>query len=170
MSGMLAAIPKTPLHERLAADGRLDLADIPEFGTNVIPLLMSREELLDGYIRVLGDLYDPEAYFERTEALFLQPSFDIGVKKKQNWLTYPRGLPLEGIYFLRAIGLFARLMTLVRDPRLRREYRTRFWRFLKVHRRPGLVLNYLFHMTMHYHAQSLAKRVATREMQLVNSF
>jgi hypothetical protein len=92
------------------------------------------------------------------------------MKKKRNWLTYPKGFPLEGMYLLKALGLFARLMTLVRDPRLRREYRSRFWRFLKVHRRPGLVLNYLFHMTMHYHAYSLAKRMATREMQLVNSF
>ena len=49
-------------------------------------------------------------------------------------------------------------------------YRQRLWRFLKVHRRPGLVLNYLFHMTMHYHAQYLAKRMASRELQLVNSF
>ena len=38
MSGMLSAIPKTPLHDRLAAEGRLDLTDPPEFGTNVIPL------------------------------------------------------------------------------------------------------------------------------------
>ena len=53
MSGMLYAIPKTPLYDRLAAEGRLDLADKSEFGTNVIPLQMSREELLDGYIRVL---------------------------------------------------------------------------------------------------------------------
>ncbi len=29
MSGMLSAIPKTPLHERLAREGRLDLADRP---------------------------------------------------------------------------------------------------------------------------------------------
>jgi hypothetical protein len=41
---------------------------------------------------------------------------------------------------------------------------------LKVHRRPGLALNYLFHMTMHYHAQYLAKRMASKELQLVNSF
>ena len=38
MSGMLAAIPKTPLHARLAAEGRLDTDDVCEFGTNVIPL------------------------------------------------------------------------------------------------------------------------------------
>ena len=95
MSGMLSAIPKTPLHDRLAAEGRLDPADTSEFGTNVIPLRMSREELRDGYIRVLNELYDPEAYFERTEALFLQPSFDIGIKKRRDWLTWPRSYPTE---------------------------------------------------------------------------
>ena len=42
MSGMLSAIPKTPLHDRLAAEGRLDRSDVSEFGTNVVPLQMSR--------------------------------------------------------------------------------------------------------------------------------
>ncbi len=36
MVGMLAAIPKTPLHARLAAAGRLDLDDDPAGGTNVL--------------------------------------------------------------------------------------------------------------------------------------
>jgi hypothetical protein len=61
-------------------------------------------------------------------------------------------------------------MTKVGESRLRREYRTRLWRFLKVHRRPGLILFYIFHMTMHYHAQFLARRMKSRELQLVNSF
>ena len=82
----------------------------------------------------------------------------------------PQAKPLEGMYLLQSIGLFARLITRVRESELRREYHKRLWRFLKVHRRPGLILSYLFHMTMHYHAQSLAKRVATRDSQLVNSF
>ena len=59
---------------------------------------------------------------------------------------------------------------LVRDAGLRRDYRRRLWRFLKVHRRPGLVLFYLFHMTMHYHARYLATNMASRELQLVNVF
>src|SRR5262249_7275734 len=66
MSGMLSAIPKTPLYDRLANEGRLDLADTGAYGTNVVPLLMSREELRDGYVRVLNAIYEPEAYFERT--------------------------------------------------------------------------------------------------------
>ena len=48
MIGMLSAIPKTPLYDRLLAEGRLDQDDEPEFGTNVIPLGMTREELRDG--------------------------------------------------------------------------------------------------------------------------
>ena len=52
MIGMLAAIPKTPLHARLLAEGRLDTADEPEFGTNVIPLKVTRGELRDGYVSV----------------------------------------------------------------------------------------------------------------------
>src|SRR5947209_9175081 len=69
MIGMLSAIPKTPLHARLAAEGRLDPADENEFGTNVIPAQLTREELRDGYVRVMHDLYEPEAYFERLEDL-----------------------------------------------------------------------------------------------------
>ncbi|HEV3260881.1 MAG TPA: radical SAM protein, partial [Gemmataceae bacterium] len=72
MIGMLAAIPKTPLHARLAAEGRLDPADENEFGTNVIPAQMTREELRDGYVQVMHDLYEPDAYFERLEDLYLK--------------------------------------------------------------------------------------------------
>ncbi len=170
MSGMLSAIPKTPLHERLATDGRLDTADTCEYGTNVIPLLISREELRDGYVRVLNEIYEPEAYFDRTEALFLQPTFDIGVNKRRQWLTSPRMYLGELLFFFQGIGLFARLMTGISETNLRREYRKRLARFLKVHRRPGLVLLYIFHMAMHYHAYQLARRVANPEMQMINSY
>ncbi len=170
MNGMLSAIPKTPLYDRLAADGRLDYSDPCEYGTNVVPLHMSQEQLRDGYFRVLNELYSPASYFARTEALFLQPNFEIGFKKVKNWLATPRQIPYEFMLFLQAVGLFIRLMTRVPSAALRREYRRRLWRFLKVHRRPGIVVFYLFHMAMHYHAFRLAKDMATRESKLVNSF
>jgi radical SAM superfamily enzyme YgiQ (UPF0313 family) len=170
MSGMLSAIPKTPLHERLAAEGRLDTADTSEYGTNIVPLQLTRESLLEGYIRVLNELYAPEAYFDRTDELWLKPEFEIGVRKMKSWLSSPRCLPQEAYFLAKAVGLFVRLMTRVREPHLRRQYRRRLWRFLRVHRRPGLVLNYIFHMTMHYHAHYLARCMASRELQLVNSF
>src|SRR3954454_2452655 len=141
MSGMLSAIPKTPLHDRLATEGRLDRSDRSEYGTNVIPLQISREELLDGYFRVLNELYEPRAYFERTDALFLKPDFDIGITNKRTWWRLSRRwLISECQNGIESLGLFARLMTKVREPELRREYRDRLWNFLKVHRRPGLLL------------------------------
>ena len=77
MVGMLYAIPKTPLYERLAAEGRLDTADENPFGTNVIPLGMSREQLREGYVQIMRDLYDPGAYFERLDRLFINERLEI---------------------------------------------------------------------------------------------
>ena len=61
-------------------------------------------------------------------------------------------------------------MTRIEPASLRREYRKRLWRFLKVHRRPGLALFYLFHMVMHYHVHTMARTMAAGEARLVNSF
>ena len=60
--GMLHAIPTTPLYDRLEQEGRLnDDEASDEFGTNVIPLGMSREELRDGFIRVIQRCYRADA-------------------------------------------------------------------------------------------------------------
>ena len=67
-----------------------------------------------------------------------------------------------------SLGLFSRLITKIPETDLRREYRKRLWRFLKVHRRPGFVSFYLIHLVMHYHAWKMAKQMSTREAQLVN--
>ena len=91
MSGMLSAIPKTPLHDRLAAEGRLDLADASEFGTNVVPAHDEpRRPARTATSACLNELYDPEAYFERTEALFLEAVVRHRHQEEANWLTSPR--------------------------------------------------------------------------------
>ena len=88
---MLYAIPKTPLHDRLAAEGRLDPSDQPEFGTNVIPLKISREELRDGYVKVMNDLYEPEAYFGRLDDLYIDRRLDIGRARARYWKPHTPG-------------------------------------------------------------------------------
>jgi radical SAM superfamily enzyme YgiQ (UPF0313 family) len=72
MVGMLSAIPKTPLHARLREEGRLNPADRPATGTNVIPLRLRPEELRDGYVPVMQSLYAPAAYFGRVRRLYLE--------------------------------------------------------------------------------------------------
>src|SRR5258708_8411189 len=89
MVGMLSAIPKTPLHARLKNEGRLDLDDEQPFGTNVIPLGMTREELRDGYVDLMQELYEPDFYFERLENLFLTRKFDWARTRNAYWRKHP---------------------------------------------------------------------------------
>jgi radical SAM superfamily enzyme YgiQ (UPF0313 family) len=171
MSGMLWAIQKTPLYDRLLEAGRLDLSDAPECGTNVIPLRMTREELRDGYLRVLTELYDPDKYFERTDALFLDPNFDLGSMRSKYWRKHPfHKLKIEGSCLAQSIGLYFRILSAIPEKHLRRIYKERFWRFLKVKRRPGLVRAYLFHIVMHYHAFSMSRDMTSKRTAIFNTY
>jgi hypothetical protein len=132
---------------------------------------MGRDELLEGYQRVLRELYEPGAYFERTDALFLDPNFEIGITKKRRWWRIsPQWMGSEIRSLVEAIGLFARLMRRIPDPGLRRGYRRRLSAFLKIHRRPGLILFYVFHLAMHYHVSKLSSDMSSRKDYLVNSY
>ncbi len=111
MMGMLHAIPKTPLHARLAAEGRLDHSDEPEFGTNIIPLQIGRQELRDGYLKVVNDLYDPETYFQRVEDLYLKEKMVVGQGRARYWRRHPlQRIKTETIFLAQAVGLFVRMM------------------------------------------------------------
>jgi radical SAM superfamily enzyme YgiQ (UPF0313 family) len=171
MTGMLSAIPKTPLYDRLGAEGRLDLEDASEFGTNVVPLLMTREELRDGYLQLMQDLYDPGAYFERLEDLYLRDNFQVGPGRARYWREH-RWSHIKGQTRHLAISayLYFRLMYVVPDATLRREYRRRIVRLLKVRRDPVVLFVYLIKCAAHYHHYTMATQMARRETQVVNSF
>jgi radical SAM superfamily enzyme YgiQ (UPF0313 family) len=171
MIGMLSAIPKTPLHARLAEEGRLDLADEPEHGTNVIPLRMSREELRDGYVRVMRDVYEPEAYFGRLEDLYLKERIPFGAGVARYWRRHPWSwLTMQARNLAAAAFLFARLMRNVPEAALRREYRRRLWRLVKSRPDPNVLVLYLFKCLMHYHQYTLARQMAAADGRVVNSF
>ena len=170
MTGMLWAFRKTPLYDRLLAEGRLDPSDDPEFGTNVIPLKISREELRDGYISVMDDLYKPEAFFERLDDLIIRGKLDMGRGRSRYWRTHPFNfLKWQGLWTIQSIGLYFRLMTGIPEAKLRREYHRRFFNLLKHRWDPGLWLYYLIKVAFHYHAHTLAKQLVSRE-KLVNSY
>jgi radical SAM superfamily enzyme YgiQ (UPF0313 family) len=172
MVGMLYALPKTPLHARLAREGRLDTADAPAYGTNVIPLRVSREQLRAGYVWVLGQLYEPTAYFERVEELYLRERMAV-LQSRNAFLRLRRPwrlLRARLADLAQAMGLFARLMWRVPDARLRREYRTRLRRCWRVRRDPSLLLYYAMKCAMHYHHYRLARDMAEGRRAIVNSY
>lgn len=60
MTGMLNAVPKTPLHDRLRKDNRLLSFNTGDqfIMTNIVPKSMTSQQLYDGYRVLIGRLYD----------------------------------------------------------------------------------------------------------------
>ncbi|HSQ64307.1 MAG TPA: B12-binding domain-containing radical SAM protein [Polyangiaceae bacterium] len=70
MAGLLAALPGTALWRRLEREGRLrDHSDGDAFARPNFKPTMPERELVEGYARLLADLYAPEAYFRRSAAV-----------------------------------------------------------------------------------------------------
>jgi radical SAM superfamily enzyme YgiQ (UPF0313 family) len=69
MVGLLTALPRTPLYERLRREGRLladaDHTDNTRVGTNIIPKNMSYREMVDGYIGLYRQLLSNRAIANR---------------------------------------------------------------------------------------------------------
>lgn len=72
MVGMLTALPRTRLHKRLAAEGRMleagDGNNTHELRLTFVPK-MDPQVLVGGYARLLHDLYSPARYFARCVTL-----------------------------------------------------------------------------------------------------
>ena len=171
MMGMLSAIPKTPLHDRLAREGRLVTAEPLRFGTNVVPLGMSQEDLRDGYIRLQQSLHDPDAYFDRLERLFLTGGFQFGQPRADYLKRHPlRRLRCALADSLRSLAVFTRLQFTVRDQALRRVYRQRFWRMLWARPEPNVWMVYAIKCIIHYHHHRLASEMTPESPHLVNTF
>jgi radical SAM superfamily enzyme YgiQ (UPF0313 family) len=171
MIGMLHAIPKTPLYDRLAAANRLDLDDEIPYGTNVIPLQMSQEELRDGYLRLMQDVYAPDDFFERLDDLFLRDGFRFAMARSTHWRTHPwLGLKSHATDLVRFLGIYWRLMRRVRNESLRSEYRRRIGGLLKSRRDPAILFSYVVKCAVHYHHYTMATRMSRAEMPVVSTF
>jgi radical SAM superfamily enzyme YgiQ (UPF0313 family) len=167
--GMLHAIPRTPLFDRLLAEGRLD--DDPEFPTNVVPLGMTRDQMRDGYIQVLNKLYDPENYFRRLESLFIGARIDMGRTRARYWRRHPlQGLKTNAMFLAHAAGLYARMMTRIPERAMRREYTRRIGRLVRARPDPGTLLTYVFKCAMHYHAYTMARKMASDRAAVLSGY
>lgn len=160
--GLLHAIPTTPLHDRLKKAGRLnDGADADEFGTNVVPIKMGREELRDGFSGVMKSVYKPEAYFRRIDALYL----DAGFKYAAHQLPYWRENRLawwkrSALNYIKFSVLASRLLRKVEDPELRAHYRQQLAKAVRLRgREPAILFNYAIKTAMHYHYDSIAREL-----------
>jgi radical SAM superfamily enzyme YgiQ (UPF0313 family) len=171
MTGMLTALPKTPLHARLASEGRLDPTDRSPFGTNVIPLRLTRDELRRGYVELMSSLYAPAPYFDRFEALFIHGQLGFDQARRGYWSKHPWQRARSGARaFVQAAAILARLLWSVNEAELRREYRGRMFRVMRARPRPEVLLVFAMKCAMHAHVYALTREMARGETAISNTF
>jgi radical SAM superfamily enzyme YgiQ (UPF0313 family) len=171
MVGMLSAIPKTPLHARLAAAGRLDWDDEPSGGTNVLPLQMSREALSKGYVQLMAELYDSNAYFARLDDLYIAGTLHT----ERGWHHYAERHPwrrrMRKLHrSLETLCFMVRLLSQIPEKRLRRVYRRRLTYLLRCRPDPTVMRIYAIKCAMHYHTHRLIEALKQRGSSLLNTF
>jgi radical SAM superfamily enzyme YgiQ (UPF0313 family) len=167
--GMLSAIPKTPLYDRVAREHRLDSADRTEYGTNIIPLGMDRATLRDGYLRVLRELYDADRFFSRVDTLYLDGRLKPSLRDAELSARPLRRLMLSLQALVIAAAAFVRLQTAINDRALKRTYRRIAWNLLRRRPSPFVVQAYAIKFVMHYHYHRLVSGMS-RDGHLVNMF
>jgi radical SAM superfamily enzyme YgiQ (UPF0313 family) len=171
MLGMLSAIPKTPLYDRIVEEGRLDLEGEPTFGTNIVPKRLGREQLRDGFVRVMRELNDSAPYFGRLEALYLDGRLDFSRGANRHWRRHPlHSAKARGPILAQALHFLARLIWKVGDPALRREYLRRVWRLVRARRDPSVFWIAVVKCALHYHAHTMAKQMSDGQSPVVNTY
>jgi radical SAM superfamily enzyme YgiQ (UPF0313 family) len=129
MTGMLQAMPKTPLYKRLAEAGRLMAQTVGDqfVFTNILPEGMSRLQLYEGYRDLLQRLYSYRHYRRRSMQLILNKGRqahshivagrqDIAILLRVVWTCILRASPRRAWLTISLL-----LETLLRRPRAFRD-------------------------------------------------
>jgi radical SAM superfamily enzyme YgiQ (UPF0313 family) len=161
MLQVLFAIPQTPLYKRLEKEGRLcDSFLMSNWGTaaatNVVPLRITLEELREGYLKLLDELYHPDAFFGRMDAMCFETGWLPAPGRTRHLRRHPlRRLRLRIWAGVEALYIFVQLMRRVPDPVLRRRYRRQLLKVLLRRPNPRLVRVYAMICAAHFHYDRL---------------
>ena len=163
--GMLHAIPTTPLYDRLKKEGRLnDDEESERYGTNVVPLGMSREELRDGFVQVMQEAYTADAYFERVDAQFIHRKFKFTMHQLSYWASRRGAWAKRCILNYVRFAVVASRLARIGDKTLRSRYRQQLSRVLRARwREPHILFVYAIKVVMHYHYAVLTAAMAQRD-------
>jgi hypothetical protein len=119
---------------------------------------MSREELRDGFIRVMRSCYCADHYFKRLDAQFLDENFTFTLHALPYWKTQ-RWAWLKRCFFnyVKFAAVAFQLLRL-EDQSLRARYRRQLVRIsLARWREPHILFIYALKVSFHYHFAAVAR-------------
>ncbi|MET0943348.1 MAG: radical SAM protein [Mesorhizobium sp.] len=156
--GMLHAIPTTPLYDRLREAGRLNDEEARDrYGTNVIPLGMSQQELRDGFIRVMQACYSPDHYFKCLDAQFIGENFKFTLHELSYWKNHRWAWAKRCFFNYVKFAAVASRLQRVENLAARSRYRLQLLRILRSRwREPHILFIYALKVAFHYHYAAIA--------------
>ncbi|MEM7191880.1 MAG: DUF4070 domain-containing protein, partial [Pseudomonadota bacterium] len=161
--GMLHAIPTTPLFKRLQEEGRLNSdEDADRYGTNVMPLGMSSDELRAGFVQTMQEAYSADAYFDRLDSQFIDQDFKFTVHQLPYWDNWRWAWAKRAAFNYVRFGVIAsRLISSVKNTALRDRYRQQIARVVKKRwREPHILFIYALKTATHYHYAELVRSIS----------
>jgi radical SAM superfamily enzyme YgiQ (UPF0313 family) len=168
MVGMLVAVPKTPLYERLEKANRLRPEDV---NCNILPAQMSPEELRSGYWELVRRLYTPENFLERYFRQFRQPEF---LRRRSDIYAKTAGAysPVKTLLY-GLVLVWNLLRTLLRDGSLVRVGRVYLHYFLRHNLRyqSGIAgfAQFMNRCATHWHFYKFTREATAGRLRLYNS-
>jgi len=161
--GMLHAIPTTPLYDRLKMVGRINNDEASDrYGTNVIPLSMSPEQLRDGFVSVMQQSYEADAYFKRLDSQFIEDRFKFVLHQLPYWWTRPFAWAKRALTnYVKFAVVASRLLRQVTDDELRSRYRQQLLRVVASRGfEPHILFIYSIKVAMHYHYAEIVRALS----------
>ena len=133
---------------------------------------MSREELSDGYVRLMAELYEPQAYFDRVDDLYRSTPASIIDRAWQAYAsTHPwvRAGPQRG-----PLAAISRPLRPPADQNSRSASAPRlpqaFLVFLRARPEPQVLRVYALKCAIHWHMHVFVDTLRNRAGPLVNSY
>jgi len=168
MVGMLAAIPKTPLYDRLKAEGRLVEGDP---NCNFHPKQMTREELKTNYWELVRKLYTPSAFLDRYFSVYRNyPEFHEKRSAMSKKANEGRTLPTLGYSLILLWNLF---WCLLKDGSLGKVGMVYLRYYVRVNRkeRPGVIglAQFLNRCVTHWHFYAFTRDARAGRLRTYNS-
>jgi radical SAM superfamily enzyme YgiQ (UPF0313 family) len=161
--GMLHAIPTTPLYARLKQAGRLNDDDASDrYGTNVVPLGMSPEELRDGFVEVMQTCYTADAYFQRLDAQFIDDNFKFTLHHLPYWASHRWAWAKRSFFnYVKFAVIASRVLRLQAGETLISRYRQQLLRVVRARwREPHILFIYALKVASHHHYAALTRALS----------
>lgn len=167
MVGMLTAIPKTPLFDRLKEEGRLRPHDV---NCNFVPKNMTPERLQTGYWDLLRRVYAPEAFLERYFKIYQYPEFR---QRRATIIVKANERKILRTLIYGSILTWNLFRALIKDKRLKTVGAV-YWRFFWEHRRlyqKGVTgfAQFVNRCVAHWHFWKFTEEGTNGKLRLFNS-